>query len=87
MNAKQPDKGNGSENSGQKFYIQIENTEYEWPKPTITVPEIRQLGNIPADQSIVVEDPEGGERTLAETDVITLKPGHRVGRAPKYKRG
>lgn len=89
MNSKEkdPDKGQRSDNSGKKFYINIEGTEYPWDKPTITVPEIRQLGNIPADQNIVVEDPEGGERTLAETEVITLKPGHRIGRAPKYKRG
>ncbi len=77
----------GSDNSGQKFYLNIEGKEYEWDKATITVPEIRQLGGIPTDQNIVVEDPEGRERTLTETEVIELKPGHRVGRAPKYKRG
>jgi hypothetical protein len=77
----------GSNNAGQKFFINIEGHEYEWPKSTITVPEIRTLGNIPNDQTIVVEDPEGTERTLAENEVIELKPGHRIGRAPKYKRG
>lgn len=86
--SQKPDtKDNGPENAGQKFFINIEGKEYEWDKSTISVPEIRKLGQIPADQSIVVEDPEGGERTLSENDVITLKPGHRVGRAPKYKRG
>ncbi len=82
-----PNPEHGSEHSGQKFFINIEDKEYEWGKPTITVPEIRTLGGIPPDQPIVVEDPEGGERTLAETETITLKPGHRIGRAPKYKRG
>lgn len=84
-NAK-PDNKPG-DNAGQKFYLNIEDTEYEWSKSTITVPELRTLGGIPTDQQIVVEDPEGGERTLLETDIITLKPGHRIGRAPKYKRG
>ncbi len=72
---------------GQKFFVNIEGTEYEWPKETITVPEIRVLGNLPPDQAVVSEDPEGQERTLKEDEIVTLKPGHRHGRAPKYKRG
>lgn len=75
------------EHSGQKFFIDIEGREYAWDSPTITVPEIRALGNIPADQPIIQEAPDGTERTLGENEVIELKPGHRHGRAPKYKRG
>lgn len=74
-------------NAGQKFFLNIEGQEYPWDKPTITVPEIRQLGNLPADQPVIEEDAEGRERTLAENEVVTIKPGHRHGRAPKYKRG
>lgn len=77
----------GADNAGPKYYLNIEGHEYEWTKSTITVPEIRTLGNIPSDQGIVVEDPEGTERTLTETEIVELKPGHRLGRAPKYKRG
>ncbi len=74
-------------NAGQKFYVNIEGTEYEWPKDTITVPEIRTLGNLPPDQPVISEDPQGTERTLKEDEIVTIKPGHRIGRAPKYKRG
>jgi hypothetical protein len=76
-----------SEHAGQKFFVNIEGQEYAWDKPTITVPEIRQLGNLPTDQPVICEDEEGRERTLAENETITIKPGHRHGRAPKYKRG
>jgi len=75
------------DHGGQQFFIDIEGHEYSWDKATITVPEIRALGHIPADQPIVQEAPDGTERTLAENEVIELKPGHRHGRAPKYKRG
>ena len=75
------------EHAGKKFFIDIEGKEYEWPNETITVPEIRTLGSLPADQPVVQEDKEGTERTLAENEVITLQPGHRHGRAPRYKRG
>jgi Multiubiquitin len=73
--------------STEKFEIRIEEKDYPWGKATITVIEIRTLGNIPADQCIVVEDVDGRERTLRAEEVVTLVPGHRVGRAPKYKRG
>jgi hypothetical protein len=43
--------------------------------------------DIPTDQQIVEEFPDGSEKTLGNSDVIALKPGHRFGRAPKYKRG
>lgn len=71
----------------QKLKIHIEGREYEWDKVTITVLEIRKLGNIPNDQQVVCEDEEGCERTLAEHEIITIKHGHRHGRCPKYKRG
>lgn len=72
---------------GQKFYVNIEGQEYPWDRSTITVAEIRTLGGIPSNQSIVQESPDGSERTLAEGETVELKPGHRHGRAPRYKRG
>ena len=73
--------------AGKKFFVNIEGREYEWDKSTISVSEIRQLGNLPTDQPVICEDAEGRERTLAENEVVTIQPGHRHGRAPKYKRG
>lgn len=75
------------EEAGKKFFVNVEGTEYPWDRDTITVPEIRTLGNIPSDMPVIEESPEGTERTLAEDEVITLKPGHRHGRAAKYRRG
>lgn len=72
---------------GKKFFVNIEGTEYLWDKNTITIDEIRQLGNIPVDQQIVVENPDGTEQQLTDSTIIEIKPGHRFGRAPKYKRG
>lgn len=76
-----------NEHSGKKFFVNIEGTEYPWDKETITTQEIRALGNLPADMPVIEEDPDGNERTLAEDETITLKPGHRLGRAAKYRRG
>jgi hypothetical protein len=69
------------------YCINIEGTKHTWPKPTIRAAEIRTLGKLPADQQVVCEDAEGGERTLREDEVVTLEPHCRFGRAPKYKRG
>ena len=74
-------------NKGKKYYVNIEETEYPWNKETITTSEIRILGNLPTDLPVVEEFPDGTEKTLAEDETIELKPGHRYGRAPKFKRG
>lgn len=76
-----------NEHAGKKFYVDIEGKEYEWDKETISTKEIRALSGIPADQQIIEEAPDGTERTLGESETITLKPGHRLGRSSKYKRG
>lgn len=76
-----------AEEAGKKYFVNVEGTEYEWEKDTITVPEIRNVGTLPADQPVVEELPDGTERTVPEDEVIHLKPGHRYGRAAKYKRG
>lgn len=75
------------EGHGPKYWVKIENEEYPWDKDTITVPEIRTLGSLPADLPVVEESPDGTERTLAEDEVVHLKPGHQYGRAPRFKRG
>lgn len=71
---------------GKKFYVDIEG-EYPWERDTITTAEIRTLGNLPANLPVVEEFPDGTERTLGENETVELKPGHRYGRAPKFKRG
>jgi hypothetical protein len=76
-----------TEQGGKKFFIEIEGAEYPWDSSSITVSQIRELGKIPSDQSIVEERPDGTERTLQPDETIELKPGHRFGRAPRYKRG
>lgn len=70
-----------------KYFINIEGTEYEWSVDSITTEQIRELGKLPADQPVVEEDKDGTERTLSPGETILLKPGHRFGRAPRYKRG
>jgi hypothetical protein len=75
------------EKIGKKFFVEIEGVEYEWSKETITVPEIRELGSLPQDLPVIEVDADNNERTLAEDEVITLKPGHRFGKKVRYKRG
>jgi hypothetical protein len=79
-----PEPGNGH---GPKYFVDVEGTEYPWPTDTISVGEMRRLANLPADQPLIEIDPDNVERTLAEDEVITLRPGHRFGKKVRYKRG
>lgn len=72
---------------GPKYYVEIDGTEYPWSEDTITVPQIRKLGNIPDNVPVIEIDPDNNEFTLANDAVVTLKPGHRYGKKVKFKRG
>ena len=71
----------------QKFFVEIDGTEYEWDSSTITTAQIRTLGGIPQNTPVIEVDPDNNETTLSDTAVITLKPGHRYGKKVKFKRG
>jgi hypothetical protein len=71
-----------------KYLINIEGTEHPWNKDTITVPEIRELGNLPAtDPVIEVDLKDNTERTLTEDEVVEIKPGKGFGKKVKFQRG
>jgi hypothetical protein len=73
--------------AAKKFYVNIEGVECPWEGESITVKQICKLAKLSLDFPIVEEFPDGTERTLADTDTVLLKPGHRYGRAPRFKRG
>jgi hypothetical protein len=69
------------------YVVDIEGVDYTWNSETITVADIRRLGNLPPDQPVIEVDPCNQERTLTDNEVIHLKPGHRYGKKVRYKRG
>lgn len=72
----------------RKYFIDIEGTDYPWPRSTISVSEIRKVGNLTGDQPIVEVDlKDNSERELAEDEVVTLKPGRGYARKVRYQRG
>jgi hypothetical protein len=74
--------------AGPKFQVNIEGQVYDWDKDTITVPEIRELGGLPEDLPVIeVDFKTNTERTLAEDEVVELKPGKGFGKKVGFKRG
>ena len=73
---------------GPKYCVNIEGVEHPWSQETITVPEIRNLGGLPADQPVIeVNLHDNTERTLAESETVTLKPGQGFCKKVGFKRG
>jgi hypothetical protein len=73
---------------GPKYEIDIEGTFYSWDSSTITVPQLRALAGIPADQPMMEVDLQtNAERTLAEDEIVHLKPGKGFAKKIKYQRG
>ena len=75
------------EKGHRKFIVCIEDAEFPWNKSTITVPELRQLGSLPADMPVIEVAPDNSETTLGEDEIVELKPGHRSGKKVCFKRG
>jgi hypothetical protein len=74
--------------SRPRFEVNIEGAIHPWDKPTITVPELRALGGLPDDQPVLeVNLQTNTERTLAEDEVVELKPGHGFAKKVRFKRG
>lgn len=80
-----PDK---PDDAGPKYFVDIEGTDHEWHKSTITPPEIRVLGGLTGTEPIVEVDlDDNSERTLPENAVVELKPGRGFARKVRFKRG
>ncbi len=73
---------------GPMFNVDIEGKEYAWDRETITVPEIRALGSLPSDTPVLeINLQDNTERTLAENEVVELKPGHGFAKKVRFQRG
>lgn len=71
-----------------QYEVDIEGQIHEWDRETITVPELRELGNLPSDQPVIEVDlKDNSEKTLADDATITLKPGKGFGKKVLFKRG
>ncbi len=71
-----------------RYAIDIEGTIYSWDEPTIAVPQIRQLGGLPTDVPVLeINLKTNEERTLAEDEVIELKPGLGFSKKIEFRRG
>ena len=77
-----------STKAGPKFTLDIEGTLHDWDEDTITVPQIRELGDLPADLPVLLILLKTNEqRVLGEDEVVELKPGMGFSKKYTFKRG
>lgn len=80
--------GHSHHGGGPKYDINIEGRIFPWNEDTITVPQIRKLGGFPAGTPVEMIDLEtNDQRTLGESEVVTLRPGLGFAKKIKFKRG
>lgn len=74
--------------AGPRYEVNVEGAIKPWDKPTISVPEIRQLGGFPPEQPVLeVNLKDNTERTLGEDEVVELKPGQGFAKKVSFRRG
>lgn len=73
------------------YEVLIEGKAYPWNKDTISVADIRELGNLPLDAPVVEEDlRDGTERALADDEVLhpgKLEEGKRPTKRVNFRHG
>ena len=73
---------------GPTYTVVIDGAPHNWHQPTVTVPEIRTLGGILSGVEVIEVDlTDNTERTLAETEIVQLKPGLGFSKKVHFKRG
>jgi hypothetical protein len=73
---------------GPKYFVNLEGTEKPWDEPEITVAQIRDLAGWDTSQPVVeINLQDNTERTLGDTESVTLKPGHGFAKKIKFQRG
>jgi uncharacterized protein (AIM24 family) len=75
--------------AAKKVYeVNVEGTVHPWPTHEITVSEIRTLGSLPENESVLeVHLETNKEKTLANDAVVKLEPGVGFSRRVEFKRG
>jgi len=77
-----------AEPAKQKYFVDIEGTDYDWHEATITAAQIRGLAGWGSEEQVIEVDlDDGTERTLSEDDVVELKPGRGFAKKIRFKRG
>jgi hypothetical protein len=77
-----------AEQKHDKYLIDIEGTDFPWPEPEITVPQLRTLaGWEPQQQVVEVDLKTMTETTLAENAIIEIKPGKGFAKKIRFQRG
>jgi len=71
--------------TGPKYDIWIEDTIHSWDKDTISLPEIRKLGGLPADCPISAVDLVSQQEVPLPEDAVHDVPPREAGR-PLVKR-
>ncbi len=72
---------------GPKYCVNIEGTEHDWPRDTITTEEIAELGGWDPAKGVQLIDRDQNERTLAPGEVVELTPGHSFCKKVRFVRG
>ncbi len=74
-----------------QYEVMIEGQAHPWDKETISVSDIRKLGNLPANTAVVEENlRDGTERALAEDETLhpgKLQEGKKLIKRVNFRRG
>lgn len=73
--------------TGPFYTFFVDDREFHIEESTITGGKIMDLAGIPREIGLLLILEDGTQTPIAADEVITLKPGRRFKKAPRFKRG
>ena len=72
---------------GPPYTFFVDDREFTVAEAELTGAQIMAVAGVSAEQGLLLVLEDGTQRAVAPTEVIELKPGHRLKKAPRFKRG
>jgi hypothetical protein len=69
------------------FVFEVDDTPYEYDRPTITGAEIMAMAGISPNEGLIQILPDGTRKTITPDETVHLVPGAQFKRRPRFKRG
>jgi len=73
--------------AGPFYTFFVDDREFHVEESTITGGQIMDLAGIPREVGLLLILEDGTQAAVAADEVITLEPGRRFKKAPRFKRG
>lgn len=81
------DRAETHEHEGPRYFLEVDEAEYEFDHEPVTGAEIMAKADVPQSVGLVQILEDGTQKAVSPEEDFELKPGRRFKKRPRFKRG